>query len=79
MKTAVQFFDSEIWEKSSTTRLRGEDFILIPYEDYFKIFEKARKLENQQIKFFFDKGHLYSGCQYGFEEIYLKSFNLKLP
>jgi hypothetical protein len=40
-----------------------------------ELIPKAKEMEKQQIKFFFDKGHLYSGCQYGFEEIYLKTFN----
>jgi|694.fasta_scaffold89795_2 hypothetical protein len=39
------------------------------------IIEQAKEMERQQIKFFFDKGHLYSGCQFGLEECYNKIFN----
>ena len=39
------------------------------------VLEKAKEMERQQIKFFFDKGHLYSGCQFGLEECYNKNFN----
>jgi len=42
-----------------------------------ELIPKAKEMEKQQIKFFFDKGHLYFGCEYGFEEIYLKTFNNK--
>ena len=46
--------------------------------DLLQAVEQAKEKENQQIKFFFDKGHLYSGCKYGLEEIYLKTFNKDL-
>ena len=39
-----------------------------------KAFEQAKAMEKEQIKFFFEKGHLYSGCPYGFDEIYNKTF-----
>ncbi len=35
---------------------------------------KAKAIEKEQIKFFFKKGHLYSGCPYGLEECYKKTF-----
>jgi hypothetical protein len=43
--------------------------------DMNDLIKQAKEMEKEQIKFFFDKGHLYSGCKYGFEEIYLKTFN----
>ena len=38
------------------------------------LFQQAFDMEKEQIKFFFEKGHLYSGCPYGLEEIYTKTF-----
>jgi hypothetical protein len=38
------------------------------------IINKAKEIEKEQIKFFFKKGHLYSGCPYGLEECYNKTF-----
>lgn len=56
-----------------------ENLISEPYSE--KDFEhnkncwnKAEEMEKQQIKFFYDKGHLYSGCEHGFEECYNKTF-----
>lgn len=39
------------------------------------LFQQALEMEKSQIKFFFEKGHLYSGCPYGFDEIYNKTYN----
>lgn len=39
--------------------------------------QQAKAMEKEQIKFFFDKGHLYSGCPYGLDEIYNKTFKSK--
>ena len=43
-------------------------------EDIKAVFEQAKAMEKEQIKFFYDKGHLYSGCEHGFEECYNKTF-----
>ena len=43
-------------------------------EQEMNIIEKAKAMEKEQIKFFFEKGHLYSGCSYGLDEIYNKTF-----
>jgi hypothetical protein len=42
--------------------------------EFVNHFHKYLEIERQQIKFFFDKGHLYSGCQFGLEECYNKNF-----
>jgi hypothetical protein len=61
-QTAVQFLVNEL-EKLTGLNLKDEPIIV-----------KAKLMEKEQIKFFFDKGHLYSGCPYGLEEIYTKTF-----
>lgn len=42
-------------------------------EDILKYKTQARSMETTQLKFFFDKGHLYSGCPHGFQEVYLRT------
>ena len=42
--------------------------------EFVNHFHKYLEIERQQIKFFFDKGHLYSGCQFGLDECYNKNF-----
>jgi hypothetical protein len=69
MKTAVEFAFEEL------NKWRIENFgegalIGIPQE----VLDKAKEMEKEQIKFFFKKGHLYSGCPYGLEECYKKTF-----
>lgn len=39
------------------------------------VLDKALEMEKEQIKFFFEKGHLYSGCPYGLDEVYNKTYN----
>lgn len=39
------------------------------------IIEQALEMEQDQIRFFFKKGHLYSGCPHGLNEIYNKTYN----
>ena len=64
--TAMEFIKTEMYKRHYMT------------EEDFQAFRKAFEMEKEQIKFFFDKGHLYSGCKYGLEEIYLKTFNREL-
>jgi len=40
-----------------------------------KILDTAIEMEQEQIKFFYEKGHLNSGCPYALEEVYQKTFS----
>ena len=56
-----------------------ENLITEPFsEEHFEYnnncWDKAEQMEKEQIKFFYDKGHLYTGCEHGFEECYNKTF-----
>jgi hypothetical protein len=44
-------------------------------KEFINHFHKYLAIEKEQIKFFFDKGHLYYGCPHGLEECYNKNFN----
>jgi hypothetical protein len=39
-----------------------------------KTMQKAKEMEKEQIEHFYKQGHLYSGCPYGLEEVYNKTF-----
>jgi uncharacterized protein (UPF0216 family) len=39
-----------------------------------KTLDDALEMERQQIEFFYKQGHLHSGCPYGLEEVYKKTF-----
>jgi hypothetical protein len=39
-----------------------------------KTIDQAKEMELEQIEFFFKQGHLHSGCPYGLEETYKKTF-----
>jgi len=71
MKTAVQQVFSELEELHpnlfNVYTTEGKEFI--------NHFHKYLAIEKEQIKFFFDKGHLYYGCPHGLEECYNKNFN----
>jgi hypothetical protein len=73
-QSAVEFY-AENAMKLEIERLHGKISTIEMLNKLSSILIKAKEMEKQQIKFFFDKGHLYFGCQYGFEEIYLKTFN----
>ena len=70
-KTAVQEVFSEL------EKLHPQLFNVYTTEgkEFINHFHKFLAIEKEQIKFFFDKGHLYSGCPYGCEEAYIKNFN----
>jgi hypothetical protein len=51
-----------------------EEFYTRHYLEIDAIFKEAKSMQNETIKFFYDKGHLYSGCEHGFEECYNKTF-----
>ncbi len=55
--------------------LKTGDFDNAPISVMLGIIEKALEMEKEQIKFFFEKGHLYSGCPHGLNEIYNKTYN----
>lgn len=63
-KTAVQFLYEFV-------QLKLTDEQQTQFEG---LFQQALELERYQIKFFFERGHLYSGCHYGLEEIYTKKY-----
>ena len=67
-QTAVEWLVEQI-EKDSDVIFYERN--LHPFEEYVK---QAKAMEKEQIKFFFEKGHLYSGCPYGLDEIYNKTF-----
>jgi hypothetical protein len=71
MKTAVQQVFSELEELHpnlfNINTTEGKEFV--------HHFHKYIAMEKEQIKFFFEKGHLYSGCLIGLEECYNKNFN----
>jgi hypothetical protein len=71
MRTAVQQVFSDLEEMHpnlfNVYTTEGKEFI--------NHFHKYLAIEKEQIKFFFDKGHLYYGCQFGLEECYNKTFN----
>jgi uncharacterized coiled-coil protein SlyX len=63
IQTAVQWLINQLDNNQDKTRQQLDYFV-----------DKAKEMEKQQIKFFYDIGHLYSGCEYGFEECYNKTF-----
>lgn len=73
MKTAVEWY-SEQAMKLELERAKGYISINQMLNQLMDIRKKAIEMEKQQIKFFFDKGHLYYGCEYSFEECYIKTF-----
>ena len=64
-QTAVQWLE---------TILEGQKDKPFDFDEWSIAFEHAKAMEKDQIKFFFEKGHLYSGCPYGLDEIYNKTF-----
>jgi hypothetical protein len=42
-----------------------------PWND---ILQQAKQIEKEQQLAFFKAGHLYSGCEHGFQEYYNKTF-----
>ena len=74
MKTAVQWYSTEAM-KLELERAKGNISISYMLRELINVLKKAKEMEKQQNKFFFDKGHLYSGCEHGFEECYNKNFN----
>lgn len=42
--------------------------------DLLQAVEQAKAMEREQLEFFFKQGHLHSGCPYGLEEVYKKTF-----
>lgn len=49
-------------------------YVFVNDKSFNELFQQAKEIEKEQIKFFFEKGHLYSGCPYGLDEIYNKTF-----
>ena len=72
-QTAVEWLENQIMTSkyfySLMKELNSRGTIVQP-----NVFEQAKEMEKEQIKFFFKKGHLYSGCPYGLEECYKKTF-----
>ena len=73
-QTAVEWY-AEQSMRLELERAKGNISINEMLNQLSNVLEKAKEMERQQIKFFFDKGHLYSGCQFGLEECYNKNFN----
>lgn len=62
-QTAVEWFFKALIENQDKT-----------YKQIELILEQAKEMELKQIEFFFKQGHLHSGCPYGLEEVYKKTF-----
>ena len=73
MKTAVEWLIDTINKINHNYEVGIIDETLWSIQTY-DAHKQAKEIEKEQIKFFFKKGHLYSGCPYGLEECYKKTF-----
>jgi hypothetical protein len=54
--------------------LKGQQDKPFTYDEWMIAMEHAQAMELEQLEFFFKQGHLHSGCPYGLEETYKKTF-----
>jgi len=73
-QTAVEWYAEEAM-RLEIKKIKGNISVYQMLNELSNVLNQAKEMERQQIKFFFDKGHLYSGCQFGLEECYNKNFN----
>lgn len=62
-QTAVEWLVEQLENHNGVTK-----------EAFKNVIKESKEMELQQIEFFFKQGHLHSGCPYGLEEVYLKTF-----
>lgn len=81
MKTAVEWIEDNLNNRLfhlTNNKIHIKEFVrtakCAEIRKILELINQAKEMEKEQIKFFFEKGHLYSGCPYGFDEIYNKTF-----
>lgn len=62
-QTAVEWLVEQLENHNGVTK-----------EAFENVIKESKEMELQQIEFFFKQGHLHSGCPYGLEEVYKKTF-----